>query len=443
MCPDHTHKEDHKVIPVNNKTQESCMDTWVDSQVLEFGSLLRGCRVEVPRPGTYSLMTDWTVVILYLSHLYTEVSMRLLLNDLTCVQRTYELGLELGVPESDHDDIEVDYRFSVADRRRETLRKWERIDERPSWSKLVRALVAINERRVARNIAEKYGILHSLKYWGPDCTLGSLGLVLGLSCKSHMTGILGGSAPLPMPMYTLTITIYGLYCISVGVPFPSELEPETAQKSPTAFPAVKTEVNVKHRGLLLVRCVSLTIHVQLDSEPRTRSTEKDDSKVTELDKELDKLEMERRQNRERTASAREEAEVMVEDVERLEREKQLLLEEIKKKESELDCFNKLHAQHLSISQREKEVLQEIIKVKENELRDAKDKLQEKEKKLEKCKEKIQNLKKRIEEGVRELGVRDGRITELEQDKARAVAELELERMKVRIRFSMADKSGKL
>ena len=116
--------------------------------------------MEVPRPGMYSLTTDWTVVILYLSHLYTEVSMRLLLNDLMCVRRTYELGLQLGVPESDLDDIEVDYRY-VADRRRETLRKWERIDERPSWSKLVRALVAINERHVARNIAEKYGKLHS------------------------------------------------------------------------------------------------------------------------------------------------------------------------------------------------------------------------------------------------------------------------------------------
>ena len=58
VCPDHTHKENHKAIPVNNKNQESCMDMWVDSQVLEFGSLLRGCRVEVPRPGTYSLTTD-------------------------------------------------------------------------------------------------------------------------------------------------------------------------------------------------------------------------------------------------------------------------------------------------------------------------------------------------------------------------------------------------
>ena len=122
--------------------------------------------------------------------------MRLLLNDLMCVRRTYELGLELGVPESDLDDIEVNYRFFVEDRRCETLRKWERIDERPSWSKLVRALVAINERRVARNIAEKYGILHSLKYWGSNCTLESLGVVLGLFCKPHMIGILGGSAPL-------------------------------------------------------------------------------------------------------------------------------------------------------------------------------------------------------------------------------------------------------
>ena len=157
------------------------------------------------------------------------------------------------------------------------------------------------------------------------------------------------------------------------------------------------------------------------------STEKYDFKLMKIDKELDRLQMERRQNRKRTASAREEAEVIVEDVERLKREKQLLLEEIRRKERELDCFKRVHDQ-------EKENLQESIKIKENELREAKAKLQEKEKKLEKCKEKIQKLKKRIEEGVRELGVCDGRITELEQDKARAVAELELERMKVRVHF---------
>ena len=170
----------------------------------------------------------------------------------------------------------------------------------------------------------------------------------------------------------------------------------------------------------------------MDEELSTKTQhiiEKEDSNLAEIDNRNTK---ERIQSTKRTASAREEAEVIVEDMERLEQEKQLLLEEIRKKESELDCFNKLHAQHLSISQREKEVLQESIKVKENELQEAEAKLQEKKKKLEKYKEKIQKLKKRIEEGVRELGLRDWRIIELEGDKARAVAELELERMKVRV-----------
>ena len=194
-----------------------------------------------------------------------------------------------------------------------------------------------------------------------------------LPFKPHMTGILGGSAPLQIipwpPLLCLCILL--LYCISVGVPFPSELEPETAQKSPTVSPVVKTEVSVKRCGLLLVRCVCLTI--QLDAEPRTKtkrvkpSTEKNDSKLAEIDKKLDKLQMERRQNRERTASAREEAKVIVEYVERLEQEKQLLLEEIRKKGSELDCFKRVPDQHLLIHQREKEVFQDSIKVKENEL----------------------------------------------------------------------------
>ena len=229
----------------------------------------------------------------------------------------------------------------------------------------------------------------------------------------------------------LAITIYGLYCISVGVPFPSELEPE---KSATASPVVKTQVSVKHCGLLLVRCVCLTI--QLDSELRIKtkgvkpSTEENYSKLVEIDKKLDKLEMEVRQNRARIASAREAAEVIIEDVKRLEQEKQLLLEETRRKERELDCFKRVH-DLLAESQREKEDLQESIKIKENELREAKAELQEKEKQLEKYKEKIQKLKKRVEDGVRELGVRDGRIFELEKDKARAVAE-ESEKMKVRI-----------
>ena len=159
------------------------------------------------------------------------------------------------------------------------------------------------------------------------------------------------------------------------------------------------------------------------------SIEEENSKLAKIDKELDRLKMERRKNRKRTASAREEAGVILEDVERLEREKQILLQEINNKETKLDFFKRIHGQ-LSAIQCEKDDLQKRITTKENELRQAKSKLEEKEKQLEKCKEKIRNLKKKIEDGVRELGVRDGRIIELEKDKAKVVADLESERVRV-------------
>ena len=75
-------------------------------------------------------------IILTLPSIYIDVSLKLLVNDLVSVRRTFDLGIQLGVPESDLNDIEVDYRHSVADRRRETVSKWLNIDKQPSWSKL-------------------------------------------------------------------------------------------------------------------------------------------------------------------------------------------------------------------------------------------------------------------------------------------------------------------
>ena len=86
--------------------------------------------------------------------------MKLLLNDLVYVWRWYPLGLQLGVPDPDLKMIESDYK-RTEDMKLHSLSKWMGIDEQPSWSKVVRALVAINERHVARNIAEKYGKLYS------------------------------------------------------------------------------------------------------------------------------------------------------------------------------------------------------------------------------------------------------------------------------------------
>ena len=241
-------------------------------------------------------------------------------------------------------------------------------------------------------------------------------------------------------VYSLYYYIYVYFNASlyVGVPFSTELVPEKAQrKSATISPNVKAnKVNVEHCGLI----VAVLCLLQFDEDLSTRViVGKEDS---ELDKELDRLKIERRQHKGRIASTWEEAEVVVKDAERCEEEKGLLLEKIIKIESELDCFNKLYAHHLSVSQREKEFLQENIKIKENELQEAKAKCKEKKKQLEKCKEKIRMLKKRIEEGVRELGERDGRITELEKDKAKAVTALESERMKVRVHLLMRSKSRK-
>ena len=178
----------------------------------------------------------------------------------------------------------------------------------------------------------------------------------------------------------------------------------------------------------------------MDAEQKTKprsninksSTKKEDSKLAEIDKELDIQKTERRQNMERAASVREQAAVVIEDVVRLEQEKQELLKEIEKKERELGYFKKLHGQRLLENYSEKKDLQESIQAKEKELQEAKAKLKENEKKLEKYKEKVRSLKKRIEEGVRELGIRDGSIIQLEKEKAKVGADLESERMKVRI-----------
>ena len=91
-------------------------------------------------------------------HPCADVSLKSLQNDLTLVWRWYPLGIQLGVPDADLRMIESDY-HRTEERKLHSLSKWMDIDEHPSWSKVVRALVAINERHVARNIAEKYGIL--------------------------------------------------------------------------------------------------------------------------------------------------------------------------------------------------------------------------------------------------------------------------------------------
>lgn len=181
-----------------------------------------------------------------------------------------------------------------------------------------------------------------------------------------------------------------------------------------------------------VSVVGYTLQLDADLTPKMKSDiERADSKVTNIDKELDRLEMKGRQQRRTHENSRKEAALAIKEVERLEEEKQFVLEDIK--ERELAFFKGFYDQFISASQCERENLhvQESIKTRENELRKAKSELQGKEKQLENYREKRHTLKISIEEQVKELEVHGGKITELEKDKAKLLADLESERVKVR------------
>ena len=145
-----------------------------------------------------------------------------------------------------------------------------------------------------------------------------------------------------------------------------------------------------------------------------------DSKLAEIDQQLEELKMARTQERDQDASTRDPAAVVVKD-ECLEREKEALKDEIERKEKELKKFHEKDSAH---SQCEKKNLLELVKTKERELKETNQKLEEKEKR---SKGKIQQS---TEEGIREIGVNEGKIMMLEQEKARIQADLESERKKM-------------
>ena len=89
--------------------------------------------------------------------LHVEVTLLALCDDLLHEIWDWKpLGLKLGIPISYLKEIEHDY-HRLQDRKQETLSRWLQIDEYPSWSTLVGALVRIHQRYLARTIAEKYG----------------------------------------------------------------------------------------------------------------------------------------------------------------------------------------------------------------------------------------------------------------------------------------------
>ena len=55
VCPDHLKREGHRLIPVNSTNQETCLAMWCESELFEFGNLLRCSRVDAPIPGSVNV----------------------------------------------------------------------------------------------------------------------------------------------------------------------------------------------------------------------------------------------------------------------------------------------------------------------------------------------------------------------------------------------------
>ena len=84
-----------------------------------------------------------------------KVEVREVAKELDGVTEWLLLGLYLGLPCSRLKEIEADYPMTRS-RRTEVIYTWMK-RERPSWQKVVDALVGVGEGERARNLASKYG----------------------------------------------------------------------------------------------------------------------------------------------------------------------------------------------------------------------------------------------------------------------------------------------
>ena len=84
-----------------------------------------------------------------------KVTLPVLVEELVEVVDWFHLGLYLEVPEHELKMIRYDYP-DVKQRKTQVLSVWMKMKEE-SWSQIVRALVGIRRKTLARHIATKYG----------------------------------------------------------------------------------------------------------------------------------------------------------------------------------------------------------------------------------------------------------------------------------------------
>ena len=94
--------------------------------------------------------------IVFSDVLFTHV--RPQLKDLVLVQTIewYDLGLQLGIDDTELDVIEKNNRGDLRACRRNMFRAWLRITPTPSYQQLVEALMAVGEGKEADLVCKKY-----------------------------------------------------------------------------------------------------------------------------------------------------------------------------------------------------------------------------------------------------------------------------------------------
>ena len=88
------------------------------------------------------------------------------LKDLVLVRTTnwYNLGLQLGIDDTELDVIEENNPKDIDACKRKMFRAWLRITPSPSYQQLVEALEAVGENSEADHLRKKYGKIMSVLY---------------------------------------------------------------------------------------------------------------------------------------------------------------------------------------------------------------------------------------------------------------------------------------
>ena len=152
-----------------------------------------------------------------------------------------------------------------------------------------------------------------------------------------------------------------------------------------------------------------------------------EDKLALKEKEVTDLKAELNSAKERLSATRARAVLVQHKAKKLEKEKEHLQNEAKRMEDDINVLKKTQSSQMQSFDEARKDFQILIDEKERLLRAVHDKLGEKEKELDEHKKEMEGVRRKLEEADKEVGERNGRIMELERERAELRAEIQSER----------------